>query len=64
MEVQSHSSYQNEIPNGKAVPNPCDRTTIWAGVGHSSKSGGGPRNQFGLDFAAAGKVRCAAYCFA
>lgn len=49
--------YQTSIPNGVSVPNPCDRTQIWPGVGHRSPSGGDARNPFGLDFAASGHVR-------
>ncbi|KAK7114204.1 hypothetical protein V1264_000302 [Littorina saxatilis] len=46
--------YQNRIPNGDSVPSPCNPNVIWRGVGHLNAQGGGIRNKFGLDFAAAG----------
>ncbi|XP_076078908.1 temptin-like [Mytilus galloprovincialis] len=44
--------FRNDIPNGNNVPDPCSGQTgeIWKGVGHDQAPGGGPRNQFGLDF--------------
>lgn len=45
---------RDRIPNGRAVPHPTIPNAIWAGVGHFAVGGGGPRNPFGLDFAAAG----------
>ena len=38
--------FQKSIPNGDRVLNPCDNT-IWDGVGHLNKAGGGDRNVFG-----------------
>lgn len=32
----------------------CSQGGTWAGVGHQNAAGGGPRNSFGVDFAAAG----------
>eukprot|EP00029_Vermamoeba_vermiformis_P014686 TRINITY_DN978_c0_g2_i1.p1 TRINITY_DN978_c0_g2~~TRINITY_DN978_c0_g2_i1.p1 ORF type:complete len:649 (-),score=57.62 TRINITY_DN978_c0_g2_i1:58-2004(-) len=45
--VLARPQFRDAIPNGYNVPS-------WAGVGHLMPEGGGPRNQFGLDFAAAG----------
>ena len=45
--VVSMLDYQTKIPNGNGVAG-------WPGVGHLDKSGGGNRNAFGNDFAAAG----------
>ncbi|XP_069108144.1 temptin-like [Argopecten irradians] len=48
-------TFRERIPNGKNVPNPCQGSSgEWEGVGHNIKFGGGPRNPFGKDFAAAG----------
>lgn len=38
--------FQELIPNGDQVVNPCDRST-WSGVGHLNPAGGGDRNAFG-----------------
>lgn len=48
--VLGFSTYKAKIPNGNNVINPCDGSP-WPGVGHRNHSGGGARNQFGLDFA-------------
>ncbi|XP_059153369.1 temptin-like [Physella acuta] len=53
--------YQNAIPNGHLVPHPC-LIGYWAGVGHFLADGSGPRNEFGLDFAAAGHTWTLALC--
>jgi dopamine beta-monooxygenase len=50
--VTGYPRYQDQIPNGKTVPNPCKPGEFWAGVGHEAVGGAGPRNPFGLDFAA------------
>ncbi|XP_033729080.1 temptin-like [Pecten maximus] len=48
-------SFRDRIPNGNGVPNPCKGSSgMWEGVGHNIQIGGGPRNAFGKDFAAAG----------
>ena len=52
-----HYWFRDRIPNGHNVLNPHadpnDRdTTIWRGVGHEARGGGGPRNVFGLAFKA------------
>ncbi|XP_063442573.1 uncharacterized protein LOC134722871, partial [Mytilus trossulus] len=47
-----YPSFQNNIPNGNNVDHPCQPNVKWQGVGHLEKEGGGPRNPFGLDFAA------------
>lgn len=49
-------TYNNLIPNGDKVPNPCNPSLIWNGVGHLGPYGSGPRNQFGHDFINANKV--------
>lgn len=41
--------FQDEIPNGHNVPNPCGEGT-WQGVGHLSIGGSGDRNGFGSRF--------------
>ena len=48
--------YQEHIPNGDRVPDPCHPNKLWQGVGHKQLSGGGDRNPFGKDFKEAGKV--------
>ena len=49
-QIAAKSTYRQDIPNGvKEI----DGAT---GYGHISKSGGGARNQFGLDFASAGRT--------
>ena len=50
------SSFRLRLPNGMLVPHPCGPAYVWRGVGHDSRLGGGPRNQFGLDFKDAGLV--------
>ncbi|PVD28566.1 hypothetical protein C0Q70_11155 [Pomacea canaliculata] len=54
--------FQNRIPNGRNVLNPCDKSA-WPGVGHKVSQGGGQRNPFGLDFAAAGYVWTTELCY-
>ena len=49
--------YQERIPNGAIVPNPCKEDTLWSGVGHQNHRGGGLRNPFGEDFENNGAVR-------
>ena len=46
--------FQNQIPNGANIPNPCPQLEgdTWYGVGHRNYQGGGSRNPFGEDFAA------------
>ncbi|XP_060070311.1 DBH-like monooxygenase protein 1 [Ylistrum balloti] len=53
--IHCFEQYQHEIPNGFNVPNPCDPTGIWNGVGHNGPEGQGNQNQFGKDFLAAGR---------
>ncbi|XP_033739863.1 temptin-like [Pecten maximus] len=53
----AYPKYQQSIPNGQSVPNPCPGGTgNWKGVGHYNPYGGGDRNLFGLDFASSGHV--------
>ena len=54
--VEAYQLFQNRIPHGEFVPHPCLPNTIWRGAGHLSPLGGGPRNPFGLDFHANGRV--------
>lgn len=49
-------TYNDLIPNGDKVPNPCNPSLIWNGVGHLGPYGSGPRNQFGHDFIKANKI--------
>ncbi|KAL3870711.1 hypothetical protein ACJMK2_038755, partial [Sinanodonta woodiana] len=58
----AYQAYQDSIPNGKKVPNPCRANQFWNGVGHQSPLGGGVNNAFGKDFLAAGKVWTVALC--
>ncbi|CAL1534138.1 unnamed protein product [Lymnaea stagnalis] len=60
--VAAFPRYQSDIPNGDRVPHPC-RIGLWIGVGHFNANGTGPRNEFGLDFAAAGHVWTQTLCF-
>ncbi|XP_069129717.1 temptin-like [Argopecten irradians] len=51
----AYPNYQQNIPNGRQVPNPCAGVTgLWLGVGHLNPHGAGPRNLFGQDFASSG----------
>ncbi|KAL3870847.1 hypothetical protein ACJMK2_038884 [Sinanodonta woodiana] len=52
----AYKTFQDAIPNGKNVRNPCDGDIVWNGVGHKNQGGGGNRNPFGTDFEANGKV--------
>ncbi|KAJ8300555.1 hypothetical protein KUTeg_022074 [Tegillarca granosa] len=54
---QCFPDFRNRIPNGNNVPNPCDASQVWIGVGHKSSGGGGKENPFGIDFESEGKVR-------
>ncbi|OWF47545.1 dopamine beta-hydroxylase-like [Mizuhopecten yessoensis] len=42
--------FQERIPNGDKVQDPCNRNDIWKGVGHQNKLGGGLTNPFGQAF--------------
>ena len=55
--------YQDHIPNGDRVPDPCHPNKLWQGVGHKLLSGGGDRNPFGKDFKEAGKVSCVTFSY-
>lgn len=44
--IASYKFFQQRIPNGDRVVNPCDGT-IWEGVGHENYAGSGVRNPFG-----------------
>lgn len=55
-----YRSYQTQLPNSDKVTD-CQGNS-WAGVGHLRPGGGGPRNQFGIDFQAAGYTWTTALC--
>jgi dopamine beta-monooxygenase len=59
--ASSYTFYRDQIPNGYTVPDPCDQG-IWDGVGHQAEAGGGPRNAFGVAFAANNFVWTPALC--
>lgn len=46
---ECYPSFQNNIPNGNKVPNPCtaDANDLWSAVGHWQPNNGGARNPFG-----------------
>lgn len=48
--VHSYPVFQTRIPNGQRVPNPCNASKLWNGVGHKNDEGAGPLNPFGLQF--------------
>ncbi|ELU02341.1 hypothetical protein CAPTEDRAFT_106799, partial [Capitella teleta] len=52
--AEGYTIFQERIPNGFTVPHPCKPNYIWKGAGHDQLQGGGKRNAFGIDFAAAG----------
>ena len=56
-----YKGFQNLIPNGNMVPNPCGGG-IWGGVGHQAPAGAGPKNPFGLAFLNADKNWTKALC--
>jgi hypothetical protein len=45
----AYPSYQNSVPNGNKVPNPCQNGVVWSGIGHQLPKGGGALNPFGND---------------
>ncbi|XP_046360947.2 uncharacterized protein LOC124138380 isoform X1 [Haliotis rufescens] len=47
--------FQERLPNGDRVPNPCSQGDVWGGVGHLVPGGQGSRNPFGEDFHKEGK---------
>ncbi|XP_067662440.1 tyramine beta-hydroxylase-like [Haliotis asinina] len=51
-----YGGYRNRIPNGYNLTHPCMTGQLWQGVGHVIPSGGGERNQFGVDFANQGRT--------
>ncbi|XP_033727098.1 peptidylglycine alpha-amidating monooxygenase-like [Pecten maximus] len=60
--VWGYRHFQDEIPNGAAVPHPCKTNFIWWGVGHLNPRGGGSINPFGVDFKNAGMKWTRALC--
>ncbi|KAK7506928.1 hypothetical protein BaRGS_00001779, partial [Batillaria attramentaria] len=60
--ARTYRHYADQIPNGARVPVPCKNNVLWHGVGHLNVEGGGERNVFGLDFAAAGHKWTADLC--
>ena len=59
--VQSYRGYVSMSPNGASVPDPGSGGYV-AAIGHTSHSGGGKRNSYGLDFARAQHTWSAALC--
>ncbi|XP_071090291.1 temptin-like [Haliotis cracherodii] len=62
--VVAKPPYQNQIPNGKLVPHPCNSDLIWNAVGHNDANTGGAQNlnPFGMDFQAASHTWTVALC--
>ncbi|KAK3605265.1 hypothetical protein CHS0354_037666 [Potamilus streckersoni] len=60
--IRGYQMFQERIPNGEIVPNPCKANYIWHGVGHKNALGGGERNPFGLAFDAVGEQWTKALC--
>jgi dopamine beta-monooxygenase len=60
--VHALPQYASRIPNGYSVPNPGPQGGVWAGVGHENAAGGGPNNQFGLDFQQSGHTWSVELC--
>jgi len=61
--LSAHSIYIAEIPNGNSLPDPCaPQGAPRNGSGHWNLSGGGDRNPFGIDFAAANHQWTVALC--
>ncbi|KAL4233041.1 hypothetical protein ACF0H5_007727 [Mactra antiquata] len=61
--VLAHPYYQQLIPNGAAVPDPCNAGGLWLAVGHYDPNHHTQaKNPFARDFAAAGHVWTAALC--
>ena len=54
--TEGYKYFQERVPNGDNIPNPCNRNLRWPGVGHQNTQGGGLRNPFGLDFHKNGQV--------
>jgi len=50
--TEAYPDFQQTIPNGNKVPNPCSPAETWPGVGHKITMGSGDRNPFGLAFKA------------
>ncbi|OWF52616.1 tyramine beta-hydroxylase-like [Mizuhopecten yessoensis] len=60
--VWGYRHFQDEIPNGGNVLNPCKNNDIWGGLGHRNPRGGGIFNPFGVDFKNAGMKWTKALC--
>ncbi|XP_055898224.1 dopamine beta-hydroxylase-like [Biomphalaria glabrata] len=58
----SYSFFQDLIPNGHSVQHPCIPNTLFEGVGHTNRQGGGKTNAFGQDFADSGHQWTKALC--
>jgi dopamine beta-monooxygenase len=56
----AHSFYNSRFPNSARVTD-CSGSAV-AAAGHVRTSGGGPRNQFGIDFSNAGRTWTTALC--
>ncbi|XP_046362311.2 tyramine beta-hydroxylase-like [Haliotis rufescens] len=60
--TMAYQMFMKRLPNADQVPHPCKLHHTWPGVGHRNPKGGGQRNQFGLDFFAAGQKWTRALC--
>ncbi|KAL4233043.1 hypothetical protein ACF0H5_007729 [Mactra antiquata] len=61
--VMAHPEYQQQIPNGAAVPDPCNPGSIWLAVGHYKPTQHTQqKNPFGQDFIASGHVWTTSLC--
>ena len=60
--VKCYPTFQNRIPNGAQIPNPCSPGEAWAAVGHKVPGAGRGFNSFGEAFEANGKQWDIAIC--
>jgi len=54
--VSGYKEFQERVPNGANMSNPCIRGDKWPGLGHQYREGGGLRNPFGVAFGLNDKV--------
>ncbi|EDV19971.1 uncharacterized protein TRIADDRAFT_32734, partial [Trichoplax adhaerens] len=60
--ISSYDNYLDRIPNSNNVPNPCNPSAKWYGIGHIATAGAGARNPFGTDFAKTGRTWSTTLC--